>query len=180
MKILQASFLALCTLLLAGCMTQVPEGIEPVAPFDLSRYEGRWYEIARLDHGFERGLTDVNARYRIQPDGSVEVVNRGYDPARGAWRQATGRAVFIDRPGVGSLKVSFFGPFYGGYHVVELDPEYRWSLVSGPTRGYLWILARDKALPDGVRDRLVAKARALGFDTDSLVFVEHSRVDPDR
>ena len=166
-------------LLATACSTLPPEGVAPVSPFDATRYQGRWYEIARLDHGFERGLTDVSAHYRLQADGSVEVINRGFDPARGQWRQATGRALFTGSAQVGSLKVSFFGPFYGGYHVLELDPEYRWSLVSGPSRSYLWILARERALPLAVRDRLVARANALGFDASRLVWVEQTRSDTD-
>lgn len=163
---------------LAGCATRPPDGVAVVSPFDIARYEGKWYEIARLDHSFERGLTDVSATYRRQPDGSVEVVNRGYDSERRAWRQAVGRALFTGSPDVGSLKVSFFGPIYGGYHVVALDPQgYRWAMVLGPSRSYLWILARDKRLPDEVRDRLVANVRALGIDPAKLIWVEQARDD---
>ena len=106
---------------LSACSTTPPEGVSPVTPFDLTRYEGKWYELARLDHSFERGLSDVSASYRAQPDGSVEVINRGYDTQRSAWRQAVGRALFTGAPNTASLKVSFFGPFYGGYHIAALD-----------------------------------------------------------
>lgn len=161
---------------LAGCSTTPPEGVPVVSPFDVARYEGRWYEIARLDHSFERGLTDVSATYRRQPDGSVEVVNRGYDAERQAWREARGRAVFTGDPRVASLKVSFFGPFYGGYHVVALDHDhYRWAMVIGPSREYLWILARERRLADPVRDRLLEHARALGIDVHELIWVDHRR-----
>ncbi len=162
----------------SGCSTAPPEGVTAVTPFDVRRYEGRWYEIARLDHSFERGLTDVRATYRLQTDGSVEVVNRGYDPKKGAWREAVGRALFTGDPNRGSLKVSFFGPFYGGYHVVALDQQqYAWSLVIGPNRDYLWILAREKQLPEDVRARLLEEARRLGVDVGQLIWVEHSRSD---
>lgn len=167
----------LCALVLTAC-TSVPDGVKPVSPFELDRYLGRWYEIARLDHSFERGLSDVTADYRLQPDGSVEVINRGYDGEKAAWREAVGRAVFIGERDVGSLKVSFFGPFYGAYHIAELDqPGYRWALVTGPNRDYLWILARTPELPAEVRERLVSKARALGFDTDALIWVRHKPLD---
>ena len=115
---------------LSACSTTPPEGMAAVTPFDIQRYVGKWYEIARLDHSFERGLSDVSATYRQQDDGSVEVLNRGYDSTRGEWRQAVGRAVFTGEPTRASLKVSFFGPFYGGYHVVALDQQnYRWAMV---------------------------------------------------
>lgn len=161
-------------LILSGCALGPSPGVVPVSGFELSRYLGRWYEVARLDHGFERGMTDVSARYRLREDNSVEVVNRGYEPAKGRWREAVGTARFIGEPTRGSLKVSFFGPFYGGYHIAALDSEYRWSLVIGPDTGYAWILAREKTLPAGIRERLVQKAAALGIDTDTLIWVEHS------
>jgi apolipoprotein D and lipocalin family protein len=175
-RVLSRRIAALALLLgVAACSTLPPAGVSVVTPFDLARYEGKWYEIARLDHSFERGLTDVSATYRRQPDGSVEVVNRGYDAARQTWREARGRALFTGDPSVASLKVSFFGPFYGGYHVVALDREgYRWAMVIGPDREYLWILARNRTLPGEIRDRLVGEAAALGIDVGKLIWVEHA------
>lgn len=166
------------TTLIAGCATTPPEGVTIVSGFDLKRYEGKWYEIARLDHSFERGMTDVNATYRAQDDGSVTVINRGYDVKRSAWKEAVGRALFIGDPQQASLKVSFFGPFYGGYHVIALDQKtYRWSMVIGPDRDYLWILARDKQLPDEIKDQLVKHAKAIGVDTNQLIWVPQTRTD---
>ncbi len=163
---------------LSACSTTPPEGVSPVTPFDLTRYEGKWYELARLDHSFERGVSDVSASYRAQPDGSVEVIKRGYDTQRSAWRQAVGRALFTGAPNTASLKVSFFGPFYGGYHVVALDQKnYGWAMVVGPDRDYLWILARDKQLPGEVRSELLRQAKELGFAVDNLIWVEHTRSD---
>ena len=164
------------TLTLAACATAPPEGLRPVTLFDINRYLGQWYEIARLDHSFERGMSDVSATYQLQEDGSVKVINRGYDTQRQAWKEAIGRALFIGDSSTASLKVSFFGPFYGGYHVIALDQQnYRWSLVAGPDRDYLWILARDKTLPTEVREQLLSQARALGFATDKLIWVEQKR-----
>jgi apolipoprotein D and lipocalin family protein len=158
---------------LAGCVG-VPEGIEPVGAFELERYLGRWYEIARLDHSFERGLSHVTADYELRPDGGVRVVNRGFSAAENRWKEAEGRAAFVEAPDRGYLKVSFFGPFYGSYVIFDLDREnYQYALVSGPDRSYLWILARSPNLAPEVIDRLVRKARAAGFDTDGLIFVEH-------
>ncbi|MFA9219362.1 MAG: lipocalin family protein [Sphingomonadaceae bacterium] len=170
--------LALAMLLGACASTQPPAGISVVQPFELARYQGRWYEIARLDHSFERGMSDVSATYSAQPDGSVRVLNRGYDGAKGQWRDAVGRALFTGDPGTASLKVSFFGPFYGGYHVAALDPDYRWSLVVGPDRSYCWILARDKQLAPAQRAAITARAAALGIDTSALIWVTQQRQDP--
>jgi apolipoprotein D and lipocalin family protein len=161
--------LCLLSLLLAGC-TGIPEGVRPVTDFELDRYLGIWYEIARLDHSFERGLTDVSATYSRRPDGGVDVLNRGYDAAKGRWKDARGRAYFLGSPEIGSLEVSFFGPFYGGYHVFALDPDYRWALVAGYSHDYLWILAREQQLPPAVLEDLLARVRQAGFATDALVF----------
>ena len=164
---------------LAACSsTSPPAGITAVSPFDLARYEGRWYEMARLDHSFERGMTDVTATYQRQGDGSVRVLNRGFDTGKNAWRQAEGKALFTGDENTASLKVSFFGPFYGGYHVAALDADYQWALVVGPDRSYCWILSRTKQLAPGVREQLVARAQALGIDTLALIWVTHDRTDP--
>ena len=157
---------------LAGC-AQIPDGVEPVQGFDATRYLGTWYEVARLDHRFERGLTRVTATYAARDDGGIDVLNRGFDVAKGSWSEAKGRAKFVGPRDVGQLKVSFFGPFYGGYNVVDLDPTYSHALVVGPNRSYLWILSREPDPPRETVDRLVARARALGFDTDALIFVSH-------
>ena len=167
----------LAALAAGACSTSPPEGLSPVAPFEVARYAGKWYEIARLDHVFERGMSDVSANYSQQADGSIEVINRGYDAARNDWRQAVGRALFTGESDRASLKVSFFGPFYGGYHVVALDRDYRWALVVGPDRGYFWMLARQRQLPPELQSQLLAQARALGIDVDRLIWVTHTRVD---
>ena len=176
----QRLLLVVCALLLASCTsTRPPPGVTAVSPFDVQRYQGRWYEIARLDHPFERGLTDISASYTVQADASVRVVNRGYAPATGEWREAVGKALFTGAPTTGSLKVSFFGPFYGGYHVAALDQSYRWALVLGPSASsYAWILAREKQLPTAQLDAIVARARELGVDTSALIWVTHERRDP--
>lgn len=177
MTFIRSAILALFfALSLAACTTTPPNGIQPVKPFDIQRYLGQWYEIARLDHSFERNMNNVSATYQLQEDGSVKVINRGYDTKRQAWKEAIGRALFIGDSHTASLKVSFFGPFYGGYHVIALDQEhYRWSLVAGPDRDYLWILARDKTLPNDVREKLVSQAQALGFATEKLIWVEQKQ-----
>lgn len=163
-----------CVLLIAltSCTT-VPDGVEPVRGFEPDRYLGRWYEIARLDHSFERGLSRVTADYSRRDDGGIRVVNRGYDEAAGAWKEAEGRAYLIGEADVASLKVSFFGPFYGGYHVIALDTDYRWALVAGPDHDYLWILARESELDPAIYARLVAQAERGGFPVSQLIRVAH-------
>ena len=159
---------------LGGCLG-IPANVEPVQGFELDRYLGTWYEIARMDHSFERGLSNVSAQYSPREGGGVKVVNRGYDESKGSWNDAVGKAFFIGDPSVGQLKVSFFGPFYGAYNVVALDQEaYQWSLVVGPDTGYLWILARSTSLEETVLDQILSMAQSYGFDTSELIFVEHN------
>ena len=160
-------------LLLTGCVG-IPENVKPVDNFRLEKYLGKWYEIARLDHSFERGLTRVTADYSLREDGGVRVLNRGYSENEKKWKEIEGRAYFVQRPDQGYLKVAFFGPFYGSYVVFELDREnYQYSVVSGPDKSYLWILARTPEIPDDLKNVLVTRAAALGFDTSKLIFVEH-------
>jgi len=164
--------LILAAALLAGC-AQVPDGVQPVGSFDAERYLGKWYEVARLDHSFERGMDNVTATYTARDDGGIDVLNRGYIRAKGEWDEARGRAKFVGARDQGKLKVSFFGPFYGGYNVIDLDPGYQISLVAGPSRKYLWILARQPNPPREAVDRVVERAAELGFETDALIWVRH-------
>lgn len=162
----------LLSVLAVGCV-RVPEGVMPVADFELDRYLGKWYEIARLDHSFERGLTQVSADYSMRDDGGVRVINRGYSAKEGKWKEVEGKAYFVEGTNKGFLKVSFFGPFYGSYVIFDLDHEgYQYSLVCGPNKSYLWILARTPDLDEETRNRLIAKAAQHGFQTDKLIFVE--------
>ncbi len=166
------------TVLLTGCSMGPPKGVNAVTSFDVSRYTGVWYEIARLDHRFERGLTDIHATYQDGEEGSLTVINRGFNPESNAWQEAVGRAFFLRDKTVGSLKVSFFGPFYGGYHVVALDQkDYRWSLVMGPDRDYFWILARDRHLSPALKDDLISRARRFGISEDQLIWTPQERTD---
>ena len=163
---------ALSTVLVA--CTGVPEGITPVSSFELQRYLGTWYEIARLDHSFERGLTEVTAQYKLRDDGTVTVINggRGDD---GEWQEIQGKARFVGQPTTGHLKVSFFGPFYGSYVIFELDEtDYQYAFVSGPNRDYLWLLARSSQVSDDLKQRFVERTTELGFDTSELIFVDQT------
>jgi apolipoprotein D and lipocalin family protein len=167
--------MALGKVLSMGCVG-IPENINPVEYFEATRYLGTWYEIARLDHSFERGLTKVTATYSLREDGGLQVVNQGWSAKDRKWKSATGKAFFVQDPGRGFLKVSFFGPFYGSYVVFELDREgYQYALVAGPNKSYLWLLSRTPTMnPDKQRD-LIAEAASLGFDTTKLLIVEQDR-----
>lgn len=157
---------------LLGC-TGVPEGIEPVRGFELERYLGTWYEIARLDHFYERGLSKVSAEYTMRGDGLVRVRNRGYSAEDGEWKDIEGRAKFVGDESVGHLAVSFFGPFYSSYVIFHLDPEYREAYVTSRTKGSLWFLSRTPEVSEAALERFKERARELGFRTEELVVVEH-------
>lgn len=170
--------LALLTLTLLGCLGK-PDAVQPVTPFALDRYLGRWYEIARLDHSFERGLDHVNAEYSLRDDGTVRVLNRGYDPAKKEWKEAEGKAQFVANNNEGYLKVSFFGPFYGSYVVFGLDQQnYQYSFISGPDTSYLWLLARTPTVSDAVMQQFLTEAKKAGFDTSKLILVDQSMTTP--
>lgn len=154
---------SLVLIVFSSC-TKVPEGVEPVAGFELERYLGTWYEITRLDHSFEKDLVDVTADYTLRDDGGVRVVNRGRNTRTGKWKEATGKAYFIGSPDAGSLKVSFFGPFYGGYHIAKLDADYRMALVIGPNLDYAWILARASEPDKALCEDFLRAARHLGIE----------------
>jgi apolipoprotein D and lipocalin family protein len=163
------------SLFLMGCVG-IPEDVKPVDNFKLEKYLGKWYEIARLDHSFERGLTRITADYSLLEDGGVRVINRGYSAEKKSWKEAEGKAYFVERPDLGYLKVSFFGPFYGSYIIFALDHEnYQYSLVCGPNKSYLWILARGPKLRNDIKKVLIGKAAAAGFDTSKLIFVDHEK-----
>jgi apolipoprotein D and lipocalin family protein len=158
--------------LFTGC-TGIPSGINAVDKFEIEKYLGTWYEIARLDHSFERGLTNVSATYTLRDDGGVDVLNKGFDQKSGKWKQIKGKAYFLKDKTIGRLKVTFFWPFYGGYNVVSLDKEnYSYAMVCGPTRSYLWILARQKSLDKKIIDNLIELADKSNFKTDGLIFVQ--------
>lgn len=172
-KLLLISAALAAAVALSACAGK-PDGVEPVSNFDSARYLGKWYEIARLDHRFERGLSQVSAEYSKREDGSIRVLNRGYDEEKREWKDTEGKAKFVEGPTVGYLKVSFFGPFGGSYVVTDLDPEYRHALVTGNDRSYLWILSRTPTMDEATKKRLLDKAQALGYDTSKLIWVKQA------
>lgn len=169
---MRTTFLIICTAILSGCLG-MPESVKPVSGFELNKYLGKWYEVARLDHSFERGLSHVTAEYSARNDGGVAVLNRGYSEAKGKWTEAEGKAYFVNGPEDGYLKVSFFGPFYGSYVVFELDREnYSYAFVSGPNTDYLWLLSRTPTVEPQVMEKLIRMSRERGFDTSRLIYVQ--------
>lgn len=161
------------TLVLSGCLG-MPDSVKPVANFELDNYLGKWYEIARLDHSFERGLTQVTAEYNLRSDGGVLVLNRGFSQADNEWQEAEGKAYFVNSNSEGYLKVSFFGPFYGSYVVFELDEkDYQYAFISGPNTDYLWLLARTPSVEPEVIEKFIDMSQERGFDTSGIIFVDH-------
>jgi len=157
---------------LSGCLG-MPESVKPVSDFEINKYLGKWYEIARLDHSFEEGLSQVTAEYTLKDDGGVSVLNRGFLASENEWKEAEGKAYFVNSESEGYLKVSFFGPFYGSYVVFELDSDnYQYAFVSGPNTDYLWLLARTPSVDQELKDMFVQMVKERGFDTKRLIFVE--------
>lgn len=166
--------LVLCSLLwLTGCLG-MPETVKPVDKFELERYTGKWYEIARLNHSFEEGLEQVTAEYIATENEGIVVINRGFDPIENEWQQAEGKAFMVSHSDIGHLQVSFFGPFYSSYVIFDLDKEnYQYAYVSGPTEDYLWLLARTPKVETKIIERFVKSAQSRGFDTQQLIYVAH-------
>jgi apolipoprotein D and lipocalin family protein len=168
------ALVALTTALGLTACTGKPNDITPVKNFQAEKYVGTWYEIARLDNRFEKGLTHVSATYSLRDDGGVSVLNRGYSRKNNQWKESLGKAYFVEDKNTAYLKVSFFGPFYGSYVVFDLDENYQYSLVTGNDKSYFWLLARTPTMSGEVKAQLLEKATALGFDTTKLVFVEQT------
>jgi len=172
-------FLMLAISLLSACLG-IPDKVKVVTSIDENQYLGTWYEIARLDHSFERNLDNVTANYSLRNDGGIKVINRGFNTKTKNWKETEGKAYFIepanaDKTHTGRLKVSFFGPFYGAYNIIELDkPYYNYVMICGPDKSYFWILARTPQLPYPIKQQLIGKAKELGFDTDKLIYVNQS------
>ena len=160
------------TLLISlGCSSS-SKHITAVSPFDVNRYMGTWHEIARLPNTFETGLEQITAEYALNEDGTVKVTNSGFNPKTNQQSSAIGKAKQVI-PNTGELKVSFFGPFYGKYRVIDLDKEnYSYTVITSGGMNYFWILSREKDLPKEKLDSLIQKAKEWGFQTEKLIFVK--------
>lgn len=158
---------------MTSCLS-VPEGVVPVNNFELDRYLGRWYEVARLDHSFERDLQAVTAEYVTRDDGGIKVINSGRNIDSGEIQQAEGRAYFVEDPSIGHLKVSFFGPFFGSYVIFELDQDnYQYAFIAGNTTDYLWLLSRSPKVSQELLEQFKDSASSLGFNLEELIMVSH-------
>jgi apolipoprotein D and lipocalin family protein len=166
-------WLTLPFLFLYGCLGY-PNSVAPVENFDINRYLGKWYEIARLDHPFERGLEQVSAEYILNKDGGIRVINRGFSEKTQTWKEAEGKGYFVRNRYEGYLKISFFGPFYASYVIFELDKQkYQYAWVTSSDQSYLWFLSRTPVTSKEELQSFIMKSQKLGFNTDQLIFVRH-------
>ena len=156
---------------LSSCVS-IPKGAKAVKPFDKNRYLGKWYEIARMDFKFEKNLQQVTANYTLLEDQSIRVDNKGFNTQKGEWKESVGKAKPVGDVTEGRLKVSFFGPFYAGYNVIAIDDEYKYALIAGNNLNYLWLLSREKAMPDYMIQRYLSHAKALGYRVEKLVWTK--------
>jgi len=175
---MRASVALLCLMLLSGCVgggrEQPPETAGEV---DLGRYQGTWYELARLPMFFQRDCVRSEAHYSLQSDGDVAVINR-CETEDGEWQEAKGKAVPQEAGSTDRLWVRFDNWFSrlfpdltkGHYWVLYLDDAYSTALVGSPDRKYLWLLARNTEVDQATRDRLLAEAERRGYDTSELLW----------
>lgn len=169
------TMLSLISISILSSCGSIPKGAIAVKPFDSKKYIGKWYEIARLDFRFEKNLNNTTANYSFNDNGTIKVVNRGYNYKTNEWKEAVGKAKFVSAPDVARLKVSFFGPFYSGYNVIAIDPEYKYALIAGKNLKYLWLLSREKTMPENIKQDYLKKAQDLGYNISALVWVEHDK-----
>lgn len=163
-------------LILTSCSsTTIPEKAQAVQNFEKEKYLGKWYEIARLDFKYEKGLNNTTAEYSLKDNGMIKVDNKGYDYKKEEWEQSIGKAKFVGDENVAMLKVSFFGPFYAGYNVLAIDKDYKYALVTGESLDYLWILSREKSIPAEIKEDYLQKAKDIGYKTEDLIWVEHNK-----
>ena len=162
------------SLLLHSCRT-IPKGVSAVHHFDKEKYLGKWYEIARFDYRFEKNLNNVTAEYSLNNNGTIKVVNRGYNFKKDKEQKSVGKAKFVGADTVGKLKVSFFGPFYAGYNVIAIDEAYKYALVAGKNHQYLWLLSREKTMPDNIKNEYLSIAKKAGYNVDDLVWVAQNK-----
>jgi apolipoprotein D and lipocalin family protein len=174
MKKLLLLIMLTVSFLLTGCKTyEKPQNVKPVENFKLNEYLGTWYEIVRLEHRFEKGMEAITATYSMRDDNGVKILNKGYKTAQKEWSDAEGKAYFVGASDEGFLKVSFFGPFYGSY--VVMDTDYKtYTMISGPDLSYFWILSRTPKLDQETLNKLLAKAKDAGFDTSVLIYPNQS------
>ena len=162
------------SLFVMNSCSSIPKGALVIQDFDQEKYLGNWYEIARMDFVFQKNLSNTTAEYSLNEDGTIKVVNRGFNYIKNEYVAATGKVKFAGDSNEGKLKVSFFGPFYSGYNIIALDSDYKYALVAGKSLKYLWLLSREKAMPQEVKEAYLKTAKDLGCDTSELIWVKHN------
>lgn len=172
--ILGLGSLALAYTFLNSC-AGIPDGVTAVQNFNKEKYLGKWYEIARFDYRFEKDINNATAEYSINPDGSIKVFNKGFNFKKQKWDSATGKAKFVGSDKEARLKVSFFGPFYAGYNVVDIDENYQNALIYGSSTKYIWLLSRTKTMDENTKKRFLDKAKKDGYDISKLVWVSQDK-----
>ena len=155
--------------------SSIPKGAVAIEPFVKDKYLGKWYEIARLDFKYEKNLNNTTAEYSLNKNGTIKVDNKGYNTKDEKWDQSIGKAKFVRDDNIGMLKVSFFGPFYGGYNVIAIDSEYKYALIAGSSLKYLWFLSREVSMPDEIKNKYLKMAKEIGYTTADLIWVEHNK-----
>lgn len=170
-------FCSFVVLIFLSSCASIPKNAKPVNNFDVNRYLGTWYEIARIDFRFEKDLDNTVAHYSLDKNGNVIVLNSGFNVVKNKWTKADGLAKFKGDKHEAALKVSFFGPFYSGYNVVALDENYQYALIAGKNLDYLWILSRTTTIPDNVKIDYLNIANEIGYDTTKLIWVKHDKKD---
>ena len=166
------AFLALS--IIQSC-ADIPDGVKAVQNFQKEKYLGKWYEIARFDYRFEKNIDNATAFYAVNSDGTIKVVNKGFDYKKQKWTSVEGKAKFVGSETEGRLKVSFFDPFYAGYNVVDIDENYQNAMVYGGSTKYIWFLSRNKTMDDATKKRFLAKALKDGYDISKLIWVSQAK-----
>jgi apolipoprotein D and lipocalin family protein len=161
--------------LLNSCSVGIPKGATAVKNFNADKYLGKWYEIARFDFRFEKNMNNTTASYSKKDNGHIKVVNRGFNYVKNEWKESVGEARFVENENIARLKVSFFKPIWAGYNVIDIDEDYKYALVAGNNLDYLWILSREKTIPEEYKQRFLKKAEEIGFKTENLIWVEHNK-----
>lgn len=176
----------LMSILFLSACTGLPDNVKPIEHFSEENFQGKWYEIARLDHSFERDLEQVSANYEARDDGGIRVINRGFNSTTQEWKEAEGKAYFIDKRNTGHLKVSFFGPFYSSYIVFEQGPltlipssitennKNDYAFVSGYNTNYLWLLSRQPKVSEAIKTRFIQQATLLGYPVEDIIWVNQA------
>lgn len=158
-----------------ACSVGIPKNATAVTNFNSDKYLGKWYEIARFDFKFEKDMDQTTANYSMNEDGSIKVVNKGYNYVKKEWKESIGEAKFVNDKTEARLKVSFFKPIWAGYNVVDIDDDYQYALVAGNSLKYLWILSRTPEIPVAIKERFIEKAKKIGYNTDDLIWVNHKK-----